>query len=132
MNPTCDPSPEYSFISCVKSSVARRVGCRPAWDLWTPDVIPLLHYVLLASLNFCFVEHEKIFILNFRLLFPILLPPHGRVTIHDLIQTSLTGVNQQRIESGDYHRAVIDLDHLRQYSIHRFCNFLTNIDRKFT
>ena len=32
---------DYNFLQCVKTSQARSVGCRPPWDIWSPDTIPL-------------------------------------------------------------------------------------------
>ena len=32
---------DYDFLQCVKTSQARRVGCRPPWDMWSPPSIPL-------------------------------------------------------------------------------------------
>ena len=32
---------DYDFLECVKTSQARMVGCRPPWDIWSPDTIPL-------------------------------------------------------------------------------------------
>ena len=32
---------EYNFLECVKTSQARMAGCRPPWDSWSPDSIPL-------------------------------------------------------------------------------------------
>ena len=37
----CEEAEDYDFLKCVKTSQARRVGCRPPWDSWSPDTIPL-------------------------------------------------------------------------------------------
>ena len=37
----CEEEEDYDFLKCVKTSQARRVGCRPPWDSWSPDTIPL-------------------------------------------------------------------------------------------
>ena len=37
----CEEAEEYDFLECVKTSQARRVGCRPPWDSWSPQDIPL-------------------------------------------------------------------------------------------
>lgn len=34
-------SPDYDFQACVKTSMARQIGCRPPWDLWSPSTIPV-------------------------------------------------------------------------------------------
>ena len=43
--------------------MARRVGCRPAWDLWTPDDIPLCttleQYNALEMLDFKLFSSDK-------------------------------------------------------------------------
>ena len=31
----CEEEDQYNFRVCVKESLARRVGCRPSWDVWT-------------------------------------------------------------------------------------------------
>ena len=36
---------DYDFLECVKTSQARRVGCRPPWDSWSPPTIPLCQTV---------------------------------------------------------------------------------------
>ena len=37
----CEEEEDYDFLQCVKTSQARRVGCRPPWDIWSPQTIPL-------------------------------------------------------------------------------------------
>ena len=37
----CEEEEDYDFLKCVKTSQARRVGCRPPWDSWSPPTIPL-------------------------------------------------------------------------------------------
>ena len=37
----CEEEKEYDFLKCVKTSQARRVGCRPPWDSWSSGDIPL-------------------------------------------------------------------------------------------
>ena len=32
--------PEYNFFACIKTSLARKVGCRPFWDDSSPPDIP--------------------------------------------------------------------------------------------
>ena len=36
----CEEEEDYDFLQCVKTSQARRVGCRPPWDIWSPQTIP--------------------------------------------------------------------------------------------
>ena len=52
----CEEEEDYDFLQCVKTSQARRVGCRPPWDSWSPHTIPLCqtmeqlqHYEMLES-----------------------------------------------------------------------------------
>ena len=37
----CEEEEDYDFLGCVKTSQARMVGCRPPWDIWSHDTIPL-------------------------------------------------------------------------------------------
>ena len=37
----CEEAEDYNFLECVKTSQARRVGCRPPWDSWSPPTLPL-------------------------------------------------------------------------------------------
>ena len=37
----CEESEEYSFKSCVKNSIGRKVGCRLPWDKWTDPWLPI-------------------------------------------------------------------------------------------
>ena len=37
----CEEEEDYDFLQCVKTSQARRVGCRPPWDSWSPPTLPL-------------------------------------------------------------------------------------------
>ena len=35
-------SPDYSFMSCVRTSHSQKVGCRPPWDTaWSPASLPV-------------------------------------------------------------------------------------------
>ena len=34
-------SEDYNFQTCVKASLAEKIGCRPPWDLWSPASSPL-------------------------------------------------------------------------------------------
>ena len=36
---------DYDFLKCVKTSQAKSVGCRPPWDIWSPESIPLCQTV---------------------------------------------------------------------------------------
>ena len=35
----CVEDDQYSFGVCVKESLARRVGCRPSWDVWSDQKV---------------------------------------------------------------------------------------------
>ena len=35
----CEEEDQYNFRVCVKESLARRVGCRPSWDVWSDQTI---------------------------------------------------------------------------------------------
>ena len=35
----CVEDGQYSFTTCVKESLARKVGCRPSWDIWIDQEI---------------------------------------------------------------------------------------------
>ena len=37
----CEEAEDYDLLGCLKTSQARRVGCRPPWDIWSPPTIPL-------------------------------------------------------------------------------------------
>ena len=37
----CVEEKHYDFLECVKTSLAKMVGCRPPWDSWSPHTIPL-------------------------------------------------------------------------------------------
>ena len=37
----CEEEEDYDFLECVKTSQARRTGCRPPWDIWSPPSLPL-------------------------------------------------------------------------------------------
>ena len=37
----CVEEEDYDFLECVKTSQAKMVGCRPPWDIWSPQTIPL-------------------------------------------------------------------------------------------
>ena len=58
----CEEEEDYDFLQCVKTSQARQVGCRPPWDIWSPDSIPLCqtmeqlqHY---ERLDLTYLQHE--------------------------------------------------------------------------
>ena len=50
----CEEEEDYDFLACVKTSQARRVGCRPPWDSWSPHTIPLCQ--TMEQLD----QHEKL------------------------------------------------------------------------
>ena len=64
----CDPSPNYSFISCIQSYKARKVGCRLPWDLWSPSDIPLckslVEFDTHEKFDIILMNEEKKLILN--------------------------------------------------------------------
>lgn len=33
-------SPDYNFMSCVKTAQAAAVGCRPGWEDWSESDLP--------------------------------------------------------------------------------------------
>ena len=35
----CVEDDQYNFGVCVKESLARQVGCRPSWDVWSDQTI---------------------------------------------------------------------------------------------
>ena len=35
----CVENDQYTFTTCVKESLARKVGCRPSWDVWSDQTI---------------------------------------------------------------------------------------------
>ena len=37
----CESSESYSFTSCIKNSISRKIGCRMEWDSWSSKDIPL-------------------------------------------------------------------------------------------
>ena len=39
--PCEEDAPGYDFMKCVKNSHAMEVGCRPSWDTWSEQTIPL-------------------------------------------------------------------------------------------
>ena len=41
----CEEAEDYDFLRCVKTSQARRLGCRPPWDSWSPATIPFCQTV---------------------------------------------------------------------------------------
>ena len=41
-------------MTCVKTSQAKKVGCRPPWDIWSPTYIPVCDSL---AKN---IEHEKL------------------------------------------------------------------------
>ena len=59
----CEEEEEYDFLSCVKTSQARRVGCRPPWDIWSPHTIPLCQTMDQLTehewIDFLFITYEK-------------------------------------------------------------------------
>ena len=50
----CEEEEEYNFLDCVKTSQAKRVGCRPFWDSWSPKDIPVCETVEQLQ------EHERL------------------------------------------------------------------------
>ena len=52
----------------MKSSLAREVGCRPPWDIWSPTSIPvcdtLEKNIKHEQLDWKFFNHEKKVIIN--------------------------------------------------------------------
>ena len=62
----CQEDEEYDFLECVKTSQARRVGCRPVWDVWSPLDIPLcqtmekLQEHEMLDFNYFYIEKKMI------------------------------------------------------------------------
>ena len=62
----CVEEKHYDFLECVKTSLAKMVGCRPPWDSWSPHTIPLcqtveqLHQYELMDLIISSVEQKMI------------------------------------------------------------------------
>ena len=50
----CVEEKHYDFLECVKTSLAKMVGCRPPWDSWSPHTIPLCQ--TMEQLD----QHEKL------------------------------------------------------------------------
>ena len=59
---------DYDFLQCLKTSLARPVGCRPPWDSWSPPSVPLcetmeqLHQY--ETLDLGYLEQELVIMLN--------------------------------------------------------------------
>ena len=66
--PKCDPDPDYVFLSCIKTHLAKKVGCKPPWDIWSPNTIPVCNSLEKLSmheiLDFTFLQYDKITLLN--------------------------------------------------------------------
>ena len=64
----CEEEEDYDFLSCVKTSQARRVGCRPPWDSWSPHSIPLCQRLeqlqLYERLDLTYMDQELAIMLN--------------------------------------------------------------------
>ena len=37
----CNDDPDFNFQLCVRKSLARKIGCKLPWDLWTSDHFPV-------------------------------------------------------------------------------------------
>ena len=59
-------SPDYSFMTCVKTSQAQKVGCRPPWDIWSPASIPVTLEENIAHEKFDWklLNYEKKIVIN--------------------------------------------------------------------
>ena len=59
----CREEEDYDFLKCVKTSQARMVGCRPPWDIWSLDTIPLCQTMEQLTehewIDFLFITYEK-------------------------------------------------------------------------
>merc|ERR1712130_36595 len=44
-NRPCNPDPSYSFTSCVKESLSKRIGCKLKWDSWTSSDLPICQHM---------------------------------------------------------------------------------------
>ena len=66
--PTCNPDPHYVFISCIKSHFAKKVGCKPPWDSWSPDSFPVCNSLeqlsMHENLDFLYLQYDKVTLLN--------------------------------------------------------------------
>ena len=64
----CEEEEQYDFLQCVKTSQARRVGCRPPWDSWSPQDIQLCRTVdqlqQHESLDWLEINYEQKMIIN--------------------------------------------------------------------
>ena len=54
----CEPSISYSFTSCIKNSISRKIGCRLECDIWSSKDIPLCSTV--TQLERFDTEYQKI------------------------------------------------------------------------
>ena len=63
----CEEAEDYDLLGCLKTNQARRVGCRPPWDIWSPNTIPLcqtmdqLDKYEKLDVGFTYVRQKKIF-----------------------------------------------------------------------
>ena len=64
----CEVKEDYDFLECVKSSQAKSVGCRPPWDIWSPESIPLCQTVVQLQqherLDWLDINYEQKMIIN--------------------------------------------------------------------
>jgi len=64
----CEVSTNYDFQTCVKNSLAERVGCRPPWDTWSPTSIPVCDTLEKNSeheqLDWKFFNYEQKIVIN--------------------------------------------------------------------
>ena len=64
----CEEKEDYDFLKCVKTSQAESVGCRPPWDIWSPDTIPLCQTVVQLQqherLDWLDINYEQKMIIN--------------------------------------------------------------------
>merc|ERR1711997_182276 len=130
------PGGEYLLpaTNLVKPLESSQSLCRTPVDVGTEAVdqfvihplppLSLLHDVFLGSLNLGLVEHEEISVLDLRFLHPVVQILDGGIAVHDVLQTGLAGVHQQRVESRHDHRAVVHLNCLVSNLNHHDGNFL--------
>ena len=41
----CEKDQKYSFHHCVRTSLARRIGCKLPWDIWTSNIFKVCSQV---------------------------------------------------------------------------------------